>query len=175
MTAPELLRDVEARGVAVRVVGDALKLKPAAALDARVLAEVRAEKLAIIALLRAREYSQPTSGVFFEPCEDGGRFRCFYAGARLAACEASEAARPDDDLEARFADILCAARLGELSPSFCEVVLSASDEAQRIIEAQAKKPMNAPVRDEKELRVLADLLRTLETVQRDFQRRTRAP
>lgn len=61
MTAPELLRDVEARGVAVRVVGDALKLKPAAALDARVLAEVRAEKLAIIALLRdrdAREYSQ---------------------------------------------------------------------------------------------------------------------
>jgi len=58
LTPPDVLREIEARGVAVRVEGDALKLKPAAALDARVLAEVLAMKPEIMALLKKREYSQ---------------------------------------------------------------------------------------------------------------------
>lgn len=58
MTALELLCEIEARGVSARLAGDTLKLKPAVALDARVLADVRAMKPEIVALLREREYSQ---------------------------------------------------------------------------------------------------------------------
>ncbi len=113
----------------------------------------------------AREYPQPSPDVFFEPCEDGGRFRCFCAGARLAVHGANETAAPDDDLEARFADVLCAARLSEMEPSLCELVLSAVADAQRLIVTRLKKPIGEPVRDDdRELRVLGDLLRTLEAV-----------
>lgn len=66
MTAPELLREIELRGVVARVEAGALKLRPAAALDARVLAEIRIAKPAIIALLRKREYSQRSAASLFD-------------------------------------------------------------------------------------------------------------
>ena len=189
MDAPTLLREIETRGARVSIGnGATLRVQPSRVLSDELRVELRSLKPEIVALLKQREsrhiaasenlaseYSQPSPDVFFEPCEDGGRFRCFYSGARLAAYGANEAAAPDDDLEARFADVLCAARLSEMAPSFCEVVLSACDDAQRIIAARLKKPIGEPVRDEKELRVLADLLQTLEAVQRDFKRRPRAP
>ncbi len=64
MTAPELLRAIEARGVSLRVEAGALKLRPAAALDARVLAEITAAKPQIIAILKEREYSQAAPSLF---------------------------------------------------------------------------------------------------------------
>lgn len=59
MTAPALLREIEACGVVARVESGVLKLRPASALDARVLAEAVARKPALIELLREREYLQP--------------------------------------------------------------------------------------------------------------------
>lgn len=65
MTAPTLLREIESRGVAARIDDGELKLRPASRLDSQVLAELRALKPEIIALLKQREYSQraiePTS------------------------------------------------------------------------------------------------------------------
>jgi hypothetical protein len=58
LTALELLHEIEARGVSLRLQLGELKLRPAASLDARVLAEVRAAKPELVELLRAREYSQ---------------------------------------------------------------------------------------------------------------------
>jgi hypothetical protein len=137
---------------------------------------------------KKREYSQiapdvsPPPEFFFEPCEDGGRYRNFYAGARFEANQAKEvgadsAPTADDDLETRFADVLCAARLSEMEPSLCEMVISAAADADRIIVAQRKKSMGESVSNEKELRVLGDLLCALEGVQRNYRRRvsTRAP
>jgi hypothetical protein len=63
LTAPALLREIEACGVSARVDGGVLKLRPASALDARVLAEAVALKPALIELLRERQYSQPVPDV----------------------------------------------------------------------------------------------------------------
>ncbi len=59
MTAPALLdalaaRGVVARGVVARAEGGQLKLSPARSLDAALLAEVRAHKAGLLALLMAK-------------------------------------------------------------------------------------------------------------------------
>ncbi len=56
MTPAALLSSLESRGVVARVDGEDLRLYPASGIDARVLAEVKAAKPEIVALLR--EYSQ---------------------------------------------------------------------------------------------------------------------
>lgn len=63
MSAPALLlQEIKARGVVLRVENDELKLRARrAALDGRVLAEVRAAKPALIELLRERE-AAPDAG-----------------------------------------------------------------------------------------------------------------
>jgi hypothetical protein len=55
MTPAALLSSLESRGVAARIDGGELRLRPASALDARVLADVRAMKPQLVELLRARE------------------------------------------------------------------------------------------------------------------------
>ncbi len=60
MTAPALLERLSASGATVTASGIGLEIiAPRGALDARVLADVRAHKPEIIAMLREREYSQP--------------------------------------------------------------------------------------------------------------------
>lgn len=54
MTAPELLREIEARGVSIRLESGALKMRPSSALDARVLADVREMKSQLIALVELK-------------------------------------------------------------------------------------------------------------------------
>jgi hypothetical protein len=70
MTAQDLLLTLQARGVRVRVVGDHLRLAPPAALSPELLAEVRAHKPEIIAVL--------TAAVITTPAE------CGWCGAALA-------------------------------------------------------------------------------------------
>ncbi len=60
MTAPALLERLSASGATVTASGIGLEIiAPRGAIDARVLADVRAMKPEIIAMLREREYSQP--------------------------------------------------------------------------------------------------------------------
>jgi hypothetical protein len=62
MTARDLLASLAASGVSVRIEGDALKLRPAAALDDELRAEIRSLKPAIIQLLSTpSETLQPVS------------------------------------------------------------------------------------------------------------------
>jgi hypothetical protein len=53
MTAPALLDALAARGVVARVEDGDLKLRPACSLDAALLAEIRAAKAELLALLQA--------------------------------------------------------------------------------------------------------------------------
>jgi hypothetical protein len=53
MTAPVLLKELAARGVVAHADGDELVLRPARSLDAEMLAEVRAHKADLMALLTA--------------------------------------------------------------------------------------------------------------------------
>jgi hypothetical protein len=71
-TAIEVLSELAARGVAVRVEGDALKLKPASALDAGLLERVREAKREIVAAL-ARPTVQPGE---CPHCEGKGECDC---------------------------------------------------------------------------------------------------
>jgi hypothetical protein len=59
MKAPAICRELERRGAALSLDGALLLVKPSRVLDDALRAAIRAEKLAIIALLRKREYSQP--------------------------------------------------------------------------------------------------------------------
>lgn len=67
MTAPELLAELERRGVRARVVGDRLRLAPAESLDDELLAELQAAKPELLRALAERT----------APVE------CFWCGAPL--------------------------------------------------------------------------------------------
>jgi hypothetical protein len=85
MTPAALLSSLESRGVAARIDGGELRLRPALGPDARVLAEVRAMKLPLMALLRereTREYSRAAATV--------AEKRDFNAGAVFSRAEAEE-------------------------------------------------------------------------------------
>ncbi len=78
--AVEILSELAARGVNVRVEGDALKLKPAQALDAGLLERVREHKPEILAALHKRPAIAPKPG---KPIECRYDWQPGYRGLRL--------------------------------------------------------------------------------------------
>ena len=61
MTAPELLAELDRRGVRVRVVGDNLRLAPVEALDDGLLAEARRLKPELLELVCRGQKSAPAA------------------------------------------------------------------------------------------------------------------
>jgi hypothetical protein len=81
MTAPELLADLRARGIRVRVVGDRLRLAPLEVLTPELLEVVRQHKPELLRLLAGRhEVSTPAA--------------CSWCGGALAPYPLDLAGRP---------------------------------------------------------------------------------
>lgn len=73
--AVEILSELAARGVTVRAVGDALKLKPAVALNTALLERVKAYKAEILTALRRAQGQSP-----LPPCGSPDRGGCYDIG-----------------------------------------------------------------------------------------------
>lgn len=90
MDTPTLLRELSTRGATVALEGESLRVQPSRVLDDALRVAIRAEKLALIELLREREYSQPDNKAAATGAACSSRV--FDSGAAYCRVEAEAAA-----------------------------------------------------------------------------------